>query len=122
MEVRKLKDASMQDAPPPLTESRLLRRLGGTLQVPRPRLALRHGIVWLLASIPMLIFLVLPILALVLRISPEQLIASGGTRTVVQAIQLSLTTTAITLVLVVVFGTPLAYLLARYNFRGRTAL
>ncbi|MGH9818228.1 MAG: ABC transporter permease, partial [Candidatus Acidiferrales bacterium] len=41
---------------------------------------------------------------------------------VLQAIQLSLTTTAISTLAALLFGTPLAYLLARRNFRGRAAI
>lgn len=98
------------------------RRQAGTWQSPRPRLALRQEGIWLLISLPVLIFLILPLLAMLLRVSPERLIANAGTQTVVQAIQLSLATTALTLLISVVTGTPLAYLLARYRFRGHMLL
>lgn len=78
---------------------------------------------WLLvASVPMLAFLLVPLVALVLRISPEQLLANLGNRDVAQAISLSVATTLTTLALTVVAGTPVAYLLARRRFRGRSAL
>jgi molybdate transport system permease protein len=112
----------MHDSPPPLTEARLLRRQAGTWQSPRPRLALRQGVIWLVISLPVLVFLILPLIAMLLRVPPERLIANAGTRTVVQAIQLSLSTTALTLVIAVVAGTPVAYLLARYRFRGHMLL
>lgn len=119
---RYVRDVPMHDTPPSLTESRLLRHPLGTGQNPRSWLAFRQSSVWLLISLPVLIFLILPLIAMLLRISPERLIASIGSRTVVQAISLSLTTTAITLVISVVAGTPVAYLLARYRFRGHMLL
>jgi molybdate transport system permease protein len=83
----------------------------------------RRKVVWLLiASLPMLAFLLLPLLALLLRISPAQLLANLGNPEVVQAIGLSVVTTAITVVVTLLAGTPLAFLLARGQFRGRTAL
>jgi molybdate transport system permease protein len=83
----------------------------------------RRQIAWLLiASLPMLVFLLLPLLALLLRITPAQLLANLGNPEVAQAISLSMVTTAITVVLTLVTGTPLAFLLARRQFRGRTAL
>jgi len=83
----------------------------------------RRQVAWLLiSSLPMLVFLLLPLVALLLRIAPAQLLANLANREVAQAISLSMVTTAITVVLTVLAGTPLAYLLARRQFRGRTAL
>src|SRR5262245_7952420 len=83
----------------------------------------QRRIAWLLlASLPMLVFLLVPLLALLFRITPAQLLANLTNREVVQAISLSMVTTALTVVLSVLAGTPLAYLLARREFRGRTAL
>jgi len=78
--------------------------------------------VWLLISLPVLFFLTAPVVAILLRVSPAGLLENLNNRTVVQAISLSLTTTAITLVISMVAGTPVAYLLARYRFRGRMVL
>jgi molybdate transport system permease protein len=85
----------------------------------------RHGrpVAWLLlASLPMLAFLLLPLLALLLRIPLAQLLANLANREVAQAISLSVITTALTVVLTLLFGTPVAYLLARRRFRGHIAL
>jgi molybdate transport system permease protein len=83
----------------------------------------RRQVAWLLiASLPMLVFLLLPLVALLLRITPAQLLANLSNPEVAQAIGLSIVTTSITVVLSVLAGTPLAYLLARREFRGRTAL
>src|SRR5690242_10328240 len=76
----------------------------------------------LLASLPMLAFLLLPLLALLLRIPLAQLLANLANPEVAQAISLSMTTTALTVLITLLFGTPVAYLLARRRFRGHTAL
>jgi molybdate transport system permease protein len=78
---------------------------------------------WLgLASVPLLLFLLLPLLALVLRVSPADVLTHLVDPNVAAAIQLSLATTMVTLALTLVTGTPLAYLLARRRFRGHTVL
>jgi molybdate transport system permease protein len=83
----------------------------------------RRRVAWLLiSSLPMLVFLLVPLVALLLRITPAQLVANLTNREVGQAIGLSIVTTVLTVVLSVLAGTPLAYLLARRDFRGRTAL
>jgi molybdate transport system permease protein len=90
------------------------------LQSERPS---RRQVTWLLVlSLPMLGFLLLPLLALLLRIPLAQLLANLANPEIVQAISLSMITTAITVVLTLFLGTPVAYLLARRNFRGRNAL
>jgi len=73
----------------------------------------------MLLALPMLLFLGLPLLALVFRLRPLSLVESLSNAAVAQALYLSLTTTALSTVVAVVFGTPLAYLLARRDFRGR---
>src|ERR1700710_1892628 len=80
-------------------------------------------VAWLLiASLPMLGFLLLPLLALILRIPLAQLLANFSNREVGQAIRLSMVTTSLTVVLTLLLGTPVAYLLGRRRFRGHTAL
>ncbi|MGZ3598592.1 MAG: ABC transporter permease [Ktedonobacterales bacterium] len=75
-----------------------------------------------LVSLPFIMFFALPLLALVLRVSPADVVAGLGEQEVRQAISLSLTTTLLTVVITVLFGTPLAYLLARRRFAGRTVV
>ena len=70
----------------------------------------------------MLAFLLLPLLALLLRIPLAQLLANLANHEVAQAISLSMVTTALTVLLTALFGTPVAYLLARRRFRGHSAL
>jgi molybdate transport system permease protein len=65
------------------------------------------------------LFLGLPVVTLVVRAVVDGSLATAlGTKVVVDALWLSLVTTAISLVVTVVFGLPLAFLLARRRFRG----
>ncbi len=82
-------------------------------------LALGRSIPLALACLPMLAFFALPLVALVLRVTPASLLASFVDPTVAQSIQLSITTTLITTGLTILGGTPIAYLLARHRFPGR---
>lgn len=75
-----------------------------------------------IGSIPIIIFLVLPLLALLLRINPSDFIATLSDPQAYQAIRLSIFTTLITLVLTIVAGTPTAYVLSRKNIPGRTVI
>lgn len=68
------------------------------------------------------LFIAVPLVALLLHTPPGTLIASLGQDTARQALLLSLQTTAITLVAAVVFGTPAAYILARWRFPGKRLL
>ncbi len=66
------------------------------------------------------LFLGLPVVALVARTIVDGSLASAATSpAVLTALWLSLTTTAISLVLTVVFGGSLAFVLARRRFRGK---
>jgi molybdate transport system permease protein len=68
-----------------------------------------------------LLFLGLPVAALVARaVLSGQLLAQASERAVLDALVLSLVTTLASLVLAVIFGTPLALLLARREFRGKS--
>ena len=79
---------------------------------------------WVLPTLamPMLALLILPMLALVLRLDVARLFQNLSNPTVVQSLTLSLTTGTISMLLVVVLGTPLAFLLARRQFRGRAVV
>jgi len=87
---------------------------------PRLKRRLSPNVVWLfLAGSVMLLFLLIPLLALLFRSVADGAVGAFlTTPSVVEALRLSLITTALTLVLAVVFGTPLAYLLARHRFPG----
>lgn len=75
-----------------------------------------------LLALPLLLFLLLPLLALVLRVDPLALPANLAKPQVRQAVTLSMITTGISTGLTLLLGTPLGYLLARQQFRGRTAI
>ena len=81
----------------------------------------RHSLPLWAASAPALLFLALPLLALVLHISPATLLSHVTNPQVAQAISLSISTTLVSTALALVFGTPLAYLIARRSFPGRVA-
>jgi molybdate transport system permease protein len=67
-----------------------------------------------------LAFLVLPIVAIFARVSPRELVAQLANPVVTDALVVSLKTSAIAQAFVLLFGTPLAYLLATRRFRGRS--
>lgn len=89
-------------------------------QSANPMVRLREP--WWLLSLPLLTFLILPIIAIFLRTPPARLIANLSETPVIQAVGLSMLTTCITLAITVIFGTPVAYLMARYNFPLRRAV
>ncbi len=64
-------------------------------------------------------FIALPLAGLVLHISPAEFGAALQTTAAQQALRLSAFTTACTLAITLLFGTPLAYVLARSDFPGR---
>jgi molybdate transport system permease protein len=79
--------------------------------------------IWLVAaSAPLVLLILVPLLALVLRITPQDFLAALADPPVAQALQLSFVTTLIATCAGLVFGTPVAYLLARRSFPGRAAL
>lgn len=68
---------------------------------------------WWLLGVPLLLFLTLPLLALLFSAPPRQLLSNLSRPQVSKAILISLRTTLITTGVAVVSGTPLAYVLAR---------
>jgi molybdate transport system permease protein len=69
-----------------------------------------------------LTFLTLPVVAIFAQQPPDDLIAALGDEGALDALRLSLRTTATALALILVVGTPAAYLLATRRFRGRAVL
>ncbi|HLB22270.1 MAG TPA: molybdate ABC transporter permease subunit [Solirubrobacteraceae bacterium] len=65
-----------------------------------------------------LAFLTLPVVAIFVNVSPGRLLSSLGGSQSLQALRLSLETSAIAVAAVVLVGTPGAYLLATRRFRG----
>lgn len=84
---------------------------------PAPPPKTRLSGLWRVLSLPMLIFLSIPIVALFLRTSPSNLLENLRQPDVLQAIGLSLITTLISTMIIILGGTPLAYSQARGQFR-----
>lgn len=72
---------------------------------------------WLLPAAPLLVFLTLPLLALLLWATPSQIWHNVRQPMVRQAIGLSLLTSTLTTGLALLLGTPLAYIMAKRPFR-----
>jgi molybdate transport system permease protein len=69
-----------------------------------------------------LAFLVLPVVAIFTNTTPAKLIARLGDPTATDALRLSLETTAIAVAVIVLVGTPAAFLLATRSFPGRAVV
>ena len=79
-------------------------------------------LLWL-STFALIGFVVTPLAAIFIRgISDRNLIQPLSNPVVRDALQLSLITTAITLVVTILLGTPAAYLLARHRFRGQAVV
>ncbi len=77
---------------------------------------------WRLLSLPLLLFFAIPILLLYTRTSPENWIAGLSDPHVYQAIGVSGKTTLISLLVIILFGTPVAFLMGRHRFRLKRVL
>ena len=66
-----------------------------------------------------LVFLLLPLVAIFLRVPPGELFAQLGSKVAVDAIVVTLKANVIAQALILVVGTPAAYLIAKRGFRGR---
>lgn len=66
-----------------------------------------------------LAFLVLPVLAIFVKTSPARLLASLGESESTEALKISLETTTIAIAIIVIVGTPAAFLLATRSFPGK---
>jgi molybdate transport system permease protein len=80
------------------------------------------GALFVGAAVVALAFLVLPVMAIFTRVPPGRLVRLLSNPVVTDALVVSFKTTAIAQALILLFGTPLAYLLARRRFAGRTLL
>ena len=98
----------------PVDRARGDQRSSGRL--PRPGIAL----FW--SAVPMILFLTLPLLALIWRTELTDISAHLAQPAARRTIALSLWTSATATLLTVLLGTPLALLMTRRHFRGRRAL
>jgi molybdate transport system permease protein len=78
-------------------------------------------LLWLALALA-LVFLTLPIVAIFTHTSPRELLHSLGDASARDALWLSLKVTLIALVIIVLVGTPAAYMLATRDFRGRAVV
>ena len=84
------------------------------LNIPRFKSVSRwRGQAWQLLALPFLLFLAIPILAIFLRLSPADFWSALRKPETLQAVQLSLVTSLASVLVTIVFGTPVAYLLYR---------
>jgi uncharacterized membrane protein YjgN (DUF898 family) len=79
------------------------------------------GVVVFAASFVSLAFLALPVIAVFARVSPGRLVAQLGNPVVTDALVVSLKTTLLAQALILVLGTPTAYLLATKDTARTTA-
>ncbi len=88
------------------------------------RLAPRGHYDWLfvLPGLFLIGLLGLPILALILRAANKSFLANASSPAALSALRLSLMTSVISVAAAVAFGTPLAYMLARWKFRFKNGL
>jgi len=83
------------------------------------RLRSGFGLLALAATALAVAFLVLPVVAIFADVSPGRLLEALGEESAREALWLSLRTTLIAIAIVVVVGTPAAYLIGLRRFRGR---
>src|SRR6476619_369981 len=87
-----------------------------------PRRSVRRtllGVSYVGAAVVAMVFLLLPILAIFARTSPAELVEQLGTPVVRDAFLVSIKTSLVAQALILVFGTPTAFLLASRRFPGR---
>ena len=96
-----------------------MRREAATTRAPRSRRAWPVELAIAAAAALLVVFLALPFLALLLRVSPAALLSRLGEPVVRDALRLSLMTSAAAMVVVVLLGLPAAYLLATREFFGK---
>lgn len=77
---------------------------------------------WWISALPLILLITVPVVMLFTRTSIQELLANIGQKAVLQAIGVSLRTTLVSVGLIFLLGTPLAYLLGRHRFRYKKAL
>jgi len=80
-------------------------------------------IIFTLAALLLLVFLVLPVAAILVKVARATApLDALGSPVVTEALRLSLVTSSISAAVAAVLGTPVAFLLARYRFPGRAVV
>lgn len=109
----------MSFAPPTWPPEPSAEQIVEPLEHPLPTARRWSDHAWRLLALPMLLFFIIPLLMLFTRASPAQLLDSLRMTQVQQAILVSLKTTLISLLFILLLGTPLAYLLGHSKFKGK---
>lgn len=81
------------------------------------RINLSFKNLWRLFSLPLILFIAIPIIALFFRVPLSELFAGLDKNQLFQAIQLSIVTSLATTLITLLFGTPVALLLTQRKFR-----
>jgi len=68
------------------------------------------------------LYIAIPIVSMFLRISPNAFMSELNDPTVIQALRLSIITSVASALIVVVIGTPIAYVNARYRYPGKVLI
>jgi molybdate transport system permease protein len=76
----------------------------------------------MIASALFILIIIIPIIAVLVSVSPSELVIRLTTPAVVDSLKLSLLASTVSTVFVLILATPISYALARYNFRGRWLL
>jgi molybdate transport system permease protein len=77
---------------------------------------------WWVTALPLVLLILIPVLMLFTRTSLQEFLANISQEEVLQAIRISFKTTLISVGLIILLGTPLAYLLGRHEFRYKKVL
>jgi molybdate transport system permease protein len=77
---------------------------------------------WWITALPLILLISIPIVMLFTHTSLKDLLANIGQKAVLQAIGVSFKTTLVSVGLIFLLGTPLAYLMGRHQFRYKKAL
>ncbi|GIQ69648.1 molybdenum ABC transporter permease [Xylanibacillus composti] len=105
--------------------ARVMRSMIHRLLIPQASLSLvpvGYSVVFFLLSTLIVAFLCLPIIGLFTSITTEHLYAAFRSPHLSYGLALSLFTSIISIGIIVLLGTPLAYMLARSSFRGKQLL
>ncbi len=87
----------------------------------RPKMAIVAVVVIILMALAFL-YIALPVISLFLKISPESFISELNNSVVMEALKLSFITSVISAIIVVIMGTPIAYVNARYQYPGKVLI
>ncbi len=68
------------------------------------------------------LYIALPVISLFLKITPDSFMSELNNSVVMEALKLSFITSVVSALIVVIMGTPIAYVNARYNYPGKVLI